>query len=62
MGALNLGDQMCDPNPSVFREKLGVEGSLIIVSHWAGSRVYGTSESQFFLHVLMWLFSHLCNV
>lgn len=47
MGALNLGDQMCDPNPSVFREKLGVEGSLIIVSHWAGSRVYGTSESVF---------------
>lgn len=49
---------MCGPNPLLFRGKLGVGGSLLIVRHSAGCGVYGksVSVSSFHTHFNMGIF------
>lgn len=49
---------MWGQNPSLFREKPGVEDSLSIVQCCAGDGIYGKSMSQSSLFISMWVFSH----
>lgn len=49
VGALDVG-----PNPSLFMEKLVVEGLLLIVRHCARGGLYGKSVFQPFLPILLY--------
>lgn len=53
---------MYDPNLELFREKLGVRGSLPIVWCCATGGIYGKSMSQPFLSISMCIFSQLPDV
>lgn len=49
VGALDVG-----PNPSLFVEKLVVEGPLLIVRHCARRGLYGKNVFQPFLPILLY--------
>lgn len=49
VGALDMG-----LNPSLFMEKLVVEGPLLIVRHCARGGLYGKSVFQIFLSILLY--------
>lgn len=48
---------MCGLNPFLFREKLAVGGSLLIIWYSAGGGVCGESVSQPLLLDSVWVFS-----
>ena len=57
MSVLKVGVEDVWYDPLLLREKLGVEGSLLIVWHCAKGRVYGESVSSFPLHFNADIFS-----
>ena len=55
--AVKKGFYMCCPKSCLFREKLEVGCSLLIVWHCAGQGIYGKIMCQFFTHFDVEVFS-----
>lgn len=53
---------MWGSNPSIIREKVGVQHSLLIEWCCARDGIYGDNVSRPFLPVSVWVFFHSSNV